>query len=443
MQSAGGRRQEAESLRSEPRAPIPEPSSADVRRRSDCRLCGSRALERIISLAPTPPANEFVSDLDRGKSQDRFPLDVHLCAACGHVQLLDIVDPERLFRNYVYVSSTSPVFVDHFRRYAEAMLARTGMTPGSRVLEIGSNDGTLLRFFQQAGMRVLGIDPARRIAEEASWAGIETRPEFFDLALAQRLRAEGWEARLIAANNVFAHADDLHTITDGAAHLLAPDGLFVFEVSYLLDVVEKTLFDTIYHEHLSYHTVKPLVGFFQRHGMELVDAVQVDSHGGSLRGIAKRRGGPAAGGTQPSVDRLIAEEARLGLHGPEAYQRFFARIQERKRELSVLLARLKADGKRIVGFGAPAKATTLMFHFGLGPDTLEYIIDDSPLKQGLYTPGHHIPVVPSSWLADPARRPDAALILAWNFAEPIMSKHQAFREGGGKFIVPLPTVEVR
>ena len=415
-------------------------SSADVRRRSDCRLCGSRQLTKVISLSPTPPANEFVSDLDRGKPQDHFPLDVHLCAACGHVQLLDIVDPERLFRHYVYVSSTSPVFVDHFRRYAEAMLARTGMPPGSRVLEIGSNDGTLLRFFQQAGMRVLGIDPARRIAEQATRAGIETRPEFFDRPLAERLRAEGWEARLIAANNVFAHADDLHTIADGVAHLLAPEGLFVFEVSYLLDVVEQTLFDTIYHEHLSYHTVKPLVGFFRRHGMELVDAVRVDSHGGSLRGIAKRRGGRWP--VQPSVDRLIAEETRLGLHAPEAYQRFFDQIEARKRELSVLLARLKAEGKRIIGFGAPAKATTLMCHFGLGADALDYIIDDSPLKQGLYTPGHHIPVVPSSWLADPARRPDVALILAWNFAGPIMRKHQAFREGGGTFIVPLPTVEV-
>ena len=404
-------------------------------------MCGSRQLARVFSLAPTPPANEFVSADERGAPQDRFPLDVHLCAACGHVQLLDIVDPERLFRNYVYVSATSPVFVDHFRQYAEAMLAMTGMPAGSRVVEIGSNDGTLLRFFQEAGMRVLGIDPARRIAEEATKAGIPTLPEFFDLALAKRLRAQGGEAGLIAANNVFAHADDLHTIAEGAALLLAPDGLFVFEVSYLLDVFEKTLFDTIYHEHLSYHTVKPLVGFFQRRGMELVDAVRVDSHGGSLRGIVKRRGGRWP--VQPSVDRLISEEARLGLHGLEAYQRFFARIEERKRELTALLARLKAEGRRIAGFGAPAKATTLMFHFGLGADTLEYVIDDSPLKQGLYTPGHHVPVVPSSYLYDAAHRPDAVLILAWNFADPIIKKHQAFREAGGKFIVPLPVVEVR
>ena len=394
-----------------------------------------------MSLGATPLANAFVSAEERDTPQERFPLDLFLCAGCSHAQLLDIVDPERLFRHYVYVSSTSPVFVEHFRRYADVMLRLTGMRPGSRVVEIGSNDGTLLRFFKEAGMQVLGVDPARAIAADATQAGIETLPEFFTLALARRLRAERGEATLIAANNVFAHADDLHAITDGAAHLLGPDGLFVFEVSYLLDVFEKTLFDTIYHEHLSYHTVKPLVGFFERHGMELIDAVRVDSHGGSLRGIAKLKGG--ARPRLPGVEQLIAEETQLGLDGPEAYQAFFNNIQSRKAELTRVLKALREKGHRIAGFGAPAKATTLMFHFGLGPETLEYLIDDSPLKQGLYSPGHHLPVVPSSLLYDASHRPDDVLLLAWNFAEPIMKKHRAFLDAGGRFIIPLPHVEVR
>jgi len=412
-----------------------------MRTRHDCRLCGSRELPKVLSLGSTPLANEFVSADQVGKPQDRFPLEVHLCTACGHVQLLDIVDPERLFGNYVYVSSTSPVFVEHFRRYAHAMLHLTGMPKGSQVIEIGSNDGTLLRFFQEGGMRVLGIDPARTIAAATTQQGIETIPEFFDLKLAQHLRAEGWEASVISANNVFAHADDLHTIVDGVAHLLHPEGLFVFEVSYLLDVVEKTLFDTIYHEHVSYHTVKPLIGLFRRHGMELIDVIRVDTHGGSLRGIAKRRGGRFA--KQPSVDQFIALEEASGLEDPQTFQRFFARIQDLKMRLMELLHRLKTEGKNIVGFGAPAKATTLMFHFGIGPDLLEYIIDDSPWKQGLYTPGHHLPVVPSTALDDPTHRPDYALILAWNFAEAIIAKHKAFRDKGGQFIVPLPQVEIR
>ena len=419
----------------------PSAASGALRHRTDCRLCGSRELARVMSLGTTPLANAFVTAQERGAAQERFPLDVWLCRGCGHAQLLDIVDPELLFRDYVYVSSTSPVFVDHFRRYAEAMLAATGMRPGSRVVEIGSNDGTLLRFFKDAGMQVLGVDPARAIAAEATTQGIETLPEFFTPALAARLRAERGEVGLVAANNVFAHADDLHAIADGVQRLLRPDGLFVFEVSYLLDVFEKTLFDTIYHEHLSYHAVKPLVGFFERHGMELIDAVRVDSHGGSLRGIAKLKGGPLP--PQPGVERLIAEESRLGLHRPEAFKTFFADIQRRKAELTQVLAELMARGQRIAGFGAPAKATTLMFHFGLGPETLDYLVDDSPLKQGRFTPGHHLPVVPSSWLYDASHRPDALLMLAWNFAEPVMKKHQAFHDAGGRFISPLPHVEVR
>lgn len=437
LQAASSKLQATDNLR--PAACGLQPAAAALRRRSDCRLCGSRDLQRVLSLEATPPANEFVTAEQRGRPQERFPLDVHLCNACGHVQLLDVVDPQRLFGNYVYVSSTSPVFVEHFRRYAQAMLELTRMPSGSAVVEIGSNDGTLLRFFKDAGMRVLGIDPARQIAAAATQQGIETLPEFFTLKLARTLRARSWEAALVAANNVFAHADDLHAIVEGVAHLLRPDGVFVFEVSYLLDVFEKTLFDTIYHEHLSYHTVKPLIGLFERHGMELVDAIRVDAHGGSLRGIAQRKGGVLP--RHPRVEACIALEAQLGLHGPEAYRMFAQRIQARKAELTAVLRDLKTKGKRIAGFGAPAKATTLMFHFGLGADVLDYVIDDSPLKQGLYTPGHHIPVVPSSYLYDSARRPDGALILAWNFAESIMKKHQPFRDAGGHFIVPLPTVE--
>ncbi len=412
-----------------------------MRTRTDCRLCGSHQLTQVLSLGSTPLANEFVDVAQVGKPQDRFPLNVHLCGSCGHAQLPDVVDPQRLFRNYVYVSGTSPVFVEHFRRYAAEMLRLTGMAPGSCVIEVGSNDGTLLRFFKEAGMRVLGIDPAQVIAAEATRQGIDTLPEFFDLALAQRLRREGWEASLMAANNVFAHADDLHGMVEGVAHLLHRDGLFVFEVSYLVDVVEKGLFDTIYHEHLSYHAVKPLTKLFQRHGMELIDAIRVDSHGGSLRGIAKRKGGKWP--RQPHVDQLVKLETSMGLFTPSAYHAFFEHIQQRKEDVMTLLRRLKQEGKRLAGFGAPAKATTLMCHFGLGPEVIEYLIDDSPWKQGLYSPGYHLPVVASTALYDPVRRPDDAVILAWNFSDSIIAKHQAFRDRGGHFIVPLPQLEIR
>lgn len=414
--------------------------SLSVRAREDCRLCASRRLERVLSLGSTPLANAFVAEADRTAPQPRFPLDLWLCRACGHLQLRDVVDPELLFRNYVYVSGTSPVFVEHFRRYAEAMLAFTRMPPGSAVVEIGSNDGTLLRCFQQAGMRVLGIDPARAIAQQAAAQGLPTRPEFFTPELARALKQEGWEAALIAANNVFAHADDLGGIADGVAHLLAPSGVFVFEVSYLVDVLDHLLFDTIYHEHLSYHTVTPLQAFFRRHGLELVDAVRVEPHGGSLRGIAQRAGGPWP--VSPRVQERVALERERGTADPAAYQAFQARIAGLKAQLLELLRRRKKRGRRIVGFGAPAKATTLMFHFDIGPELMDYVVDDSPWKQGLYSPGHHLPVKPTSALYDPALRPDDALILAWNFAPSILAKHRKFLEAGGEFIVPLPKLEV-
>ncbi len=386
-------------------------------------------------------ANAFVSESEKGTPQPVFPLDLHLCLQCGHLQLLEVVAPEILFRDYVYVSGTSPVFIQHFREYAEQAIRIAGLQPGDSVIDIGSNDGTLLRFFQEKGMRVLGIDPARKIAGEAARKGIPTLQEFFTPALAERLRREGWQPAVITANNVFAHADDLTGIAEGVRRLLRTDGAFLFEVSYLLDVFQKGLFDMIYHEHLSYHAVKPLVLFFQRNGLRLTDVFRVESHGGSLRGVVRTEASGSA--VQPSVRQRIAEEETAGLFRPEAYQEFSRKISERGEALKRLLLKLKGEGKRIVGFGAPAKATTFLYHFGLDPDLLEAIIDDSPWKQGLYSPGPHIPVVPAGGLADPAQKPDYCLILAWNFADSIIRKHEAFRKGGGHFIVPLPELEIR
>lgn len=409
-----------------------------VSRRADCRLCGGRDLELVLELAPTPPANAFVSPKDAATPQERFPLDVHFCRKCGHVQLLDVVDPALLFEDYVYVSGTSPVFVKHFDDYAHDVIAKFAPKPGSLVVDVGSNDGTLLAAFKKRGFKVLGVDPAKAIAAEATKKGIETLAAFFTPELAKKLRAGRGPAAVVTANNVFAHADDLRGIAEGVRALLAEDGVFVFEVSYLLDVFEKTLFDTIYHEHLAYHSVGPLEKFFASVGLELIEAERVGSHGGSLRGTVQREGGPRKKGA--SVARRLEEERKAGLDKPETLKAFARQIDARKKELTQLLAKLKKEGKRVAGFGAPAKATTLMHHFGLSADALEFVVDDSPLKQGLLTPGLHVPVVASAELY--ARKPDYVLILAWNFAEPIIAKHAKFREQGGRFIVPLPKVEV-
>jgi SAM-dependent methyltransferase len=391
-----------------------------------------------LQLEPTPPANAFVPESALQQEQERFPLDVFFCKQCAHVQLLDVVDPHVLFEDYVYVSGTSPVFVEHFGMYAQDVIRAYQPPRGALVVDIGSNDGTLLRCFKDAGYAPLGIDPAREIARRATAAGIETWAEFFSDDLADSIRRERGQAAVITANNVFAHVDDLARFLEGIRALLAPSGVFVFEVSYLADVVQKTLFDTIYHEHLSYHSVRPLIPFLKAHDFELIETKRVASHGGSFRAVAQRRDGPYA--VTASVADAIALETRLGLDRVKTFHAFAGSIAALKTELRSLLRRFKQDGKKIVGFGAPAKATTLMYHFGIGPDVVDFIIDDSPLKQGLYTPGMHIPILSPESIYQ--RRPDYLLILAWNFAASIMEKHAAFGEEGGRFIVPLPRVEV-
>ena len=410
-----------------------------MRRRDDCRLCASKNLNLVFSLTPTPPANAFVPASDIKETQATFPLDLYFCRACAHLQLLDIVDPSTLFENYVYVSGTSPVFVSHFKAYAEDLLCRFELKPGALIIDIGSNDGTLLRFFKDARMRTLGVDPAKNIAAAANKAGIETLAGFFTPDLSRQIKRRHGEAAAVTANNVFAHADDLKGIALGVRELLAPDGVFVFEVSYLADVISKTLFDTIYHEHLAYHSVKPLQAFFKAAGLDLIEAVAVDSHGGSLRAMAQKAGGPRKAGK--SVSELIRREEQMGLDKPETFKKFAQDIDARKNELLKLLRGLKSSGKHIAGFGAPAKATTLMHHFGLGRDLVDFIVDDSPLKQGLFTPGHHIPVLSSQAIAE--RKPDVLLILAWNFASSIIEKNKAFAQAGGRFVIPLPKVELR
>jgi SAM-dependent methyltransferase len=414
-------------------------SEVPVQVKETCRLCQSKALQFLFALAATPPANEFLREIPADGRQDHFPLDVYQCQDCGHVQLVHCVDPERLFRDYVYVSGTSPVFVKHFEDYAAEVIRYVPLSAGDRVLDCGSNDGTLLSFFKKAGMSVLGIDPARKIAEEATARGIPTWPEFFDSTLAKRIRTEFGAVKVVTANNMFAHADGLPDILDGMANLLDPNGIFVFEVSYLLDVIERNLFDTIYHEHLSYHSVKPLVSFMQRHGLELVRVQRVDSHGGSIRCYAAPAGSRAI---DPSVGELIAREEKAGLYKTATYTAYLDRINGLGAELRGLIAKLRQGGAKVAGFGAPAKATTLMYQFGLTAKDLDFIIDDSPLKQGLHSPGVFVPVVDSSVLTDAARRPDYLVILAWNFAQPIIKKHGPYRAAGGKFIVPIPQVQM-
>lgn len=399
-----------------------------------CRLCDQGSLVRVVELTPTPPGNHFVSAAERALPQQSYPLELYFCSDCAHVQLGHVVDPEILYRrNYSYVSGTSRVFVEHLRQYAAHMCEAFEFEKGGLIADIGSNDGTALGFFKEAGFRVLGVDPATEIVQIARQRGIDTECEFFSAAVARSLREKHGRARLITSHNACAHIDGLRDVIDGVVDWLADDGMFVMEVGYLLDVYENAWFDTIYHEHLDYHSVTPLVPFFAARGLEVIDVQRVSPQGGSIRVITQKQGGRYD--VKDSVAALVELEHQVGLDRAETFVAFNDSINEVKKRLRSLVSGLKSDGKSIAGYGAPTKATTLLTHFDLG-EVLDFLIDDNPLKQGLFSPGHHIPVLGADEMY--TRRPDYVLVLAWNFADSIMAQHRRYSDEGGRFILPMP-----
>jgi SAM-dependent methyltransferase len=409
-----------------------------LRRRTTCRLCGSRILDRILSLVPTPLANAFVAAPERNDPQDRFPLDVFLCRDCGHVQLLDVVDPLRLFQRRRSPIQGLPLSVAYFEAYAGELMQRFRLAQDALIVEIGSNDGTMLRCLEDAGMRPQGVEPAVDLARDAIARGVPTFPGFFSPAIASRIEEERGRAAMVIAHSVFAHADDLNGLLEGVHQLLARDGIFVFEVDYLLDVVERRTIDTIRHENLDYHSVVPLVRFLHASDMELIGVKHVGGLAGRLRGYAQRLGGPHA--ADDSVAALCEKENRAALTEPTTFHKLAERIAALRDELTQMLAAVREQGGRVAGFGAPAKATTLLHQLGLGPEIIEFIVDDSPWKQGLYTPGLLIPVLPPEALYE--RRPDVVVVLSWDYAEDIVARHRAFRSDGGRFVIPLPEITV-
>lgn len=404
---------------------------------TSCRLCDSPNLRQFLDLGDQPPANAFIADRDID-SEERFPLRVAVCTECGFVQLMHVVDPDILFRKYVYLSSTSPLFVKHFEEYAANVAEVLGGVKGKLAVDIGSNDGILLRPLRNLGANVLGVDPAVDIARKATEEGIETWPEYFGEEMGERIRGERGPASSITANNVFAHIHDLKNVLRGVAELLADDGIFVIEAPDLIVLLRDKLFDTVYHEHLSYISVRPLLPFFRRHGLRIFDVKDVTSHGGSLRIFVCRENGPYS--ETERLKKRIKKEEDMRIQDPLTFTQFAKEVNQIKVRLDDLLSGLRKEGKRIAGYGAPAKGNTLLNYFSIGPETLEYIVDDNPLKQGTLTPGMHIPVVSSDELHK--RVPDYLLILAWNYAEAIMKKNESLAARGGRFIIPLPQPRV-
>jgi len=385
-------------------------------------------------MARSAIGNDYLRDR---RPQEEFALSLHLCGNCGNVQIEDVVNPDLLFRSYTYATTSSLGLIEHFRNYAAEMAAQTGLTSGSLVVDIGSNDGSLLKAFRESGHRVVGVDPAVEIAARASADDVPTIPEYFTSVIAGEIRSTHGPATLVTANNVFAHSDQLPAMAEAVRALLAPDGLFTFEVSYLLDIVQKMLFDTVYHEHIYYHSVRSLASFFLRNGLELIGIERIATKGGSLRGTVQLAGGRRR--ASPAIHRMIELEHLLRLHSPDTFRILARRMDFAREEFLGVIDRARAAGKIVAGYGASPTVTTLVNQFTIG-SRLDFIVDDNPIKQNTFSPGHQVPVYSSDAIYE--READVVALLAWNYASPIITRHQKFIENGGHFAIPLPQLRL-
>ena len=402
-----------------------------------CRSCGEAKGSLVVDLGLQPLANNLLRKEDLGTSEPKFPLRVAVCETCWLMQILDTVPPVDLFSEYLYFSSFSQSMLSHAKAAASRYVSEFGLDRSSLVVEVASNDGYLLRNFVEAGVPCLGIEPAANIAKVAREKGIETLVEFFGPELAKRLAGEKKQADLILGNNVFAHVPEPNAFAEGIKILLKSQGCAVLEFPYGADFVEHNEFDTVYHEHVFYFTLTPLISLFTRHGLEVWRVERIPIHGGSLRLFVAHKGARAV---EESVQRLLAEEKIKGISSSTYYEKFAKNVARLKDDLRSLIQRLKSEGKRVAAYGASAKGSTLLNYYGIGANSLEFVADRSTYKQGRFTPGMHIPIVAAEALLE--RMPDYTLLLTWNFADEILAQQKAYRERGGKFIIPIPEVRI-
>lgn len=403
---------------------------------TNCRICSSPDLSNVLDLGEMPLANEF---LDSPTEEEKeYPLRVVWCQNCGLMQIDEVVPPEELFSEYVYVSGTSERLQNHFNNLVSEIDELYSTLNGRKVLDIGSNDGTLLKGFENHDYDVIGVEPASNIAEIARENGVETINEFFNEEVAFRIQKNYGRRDVITATNVFAHTHNVHSFLKGVSKLLADDGIFVIEVPYLVDLLENVEFDTIYHEHLSYFAVRPLKTLLEKHGFKILNIKRIDIHGGSIRLYSTKDS--SWQNANSSAKKLIRIEMEKGLDELATYKSFAHRVERLKTSLLDLLSKLKGSGHTIAGYGAAAKGNTLLNYYSIGQEMLEYIADQNTLKQGLYTPGTHVKVVSPNRIYQDT--PDEIVILAWNFAEEIMKQQSDFKEMGGRFVLPVPEVRV-
>lgn len=411
---------------------------SDKFRAQRCRICDSEKLYQFLDLGSMPIPNGFLRKEDLGKEEPKYALGTSVCESCWLVQLTHVVPAELMFSNYLYIPSTSTTMLAHFEAMASDLITRHKLTENDLVMDIGSNDGTLLSFFRQKGLPVLGVDPAANLAHLARMKGVDTVSELFTPEVAVKLSKKGIRPKLINATNVVAHMQDLHGLCEGVKTLLDDNGVFVIEFPYLLDLLEKNEFDTIYHEHLSYFALQPLLRLFEKHDLRIFDARKMSVHGGSMRiSVAKKNS------SQQDTAELKASleyELRSKINSRSLYDEFAQRVYSNTKQLLECLKAFKAEGKRVIGYGASAKGNVLLNFCNISSDLVEYVVDSIPYKQWRYTPGTHIPVYPEQKLEED--RPDYVLLLAWNFKDEILKKQASFIARGGRFIVAVPEVKI-
>ena len=404
-----------------------------------CRYCKSSLAEPFLDLGTMALANSFITPEEVKKKEFTCPLRLTWCSVCKLVQLSHVVPPERMFSNYLYVSSTTQTFRKHFADYAKAAKARLLKKKGPWLaVDIGSNDGLLLSCYQNEGMKAVGIEPAKNLSEEANQKGFQTLNDYFSETVVREILETAGPADIISGNNVFAHIDDIHDVCRNVNRLLDKQGIFIIEFPYLVTMVENMLFDMIYHEHLSYIAVGPLQSLLRQFDLEIFAIEEVASHGGSLRVFIQKKN--AGHSLSQEVGRFLKQEEAKGYGSFAVYQEFAKRVYQVKEKLVRFVDEIKATGKTVSGYGAPAKGNTLINFCGFRPSQIDYMVDDNPLKQNLLTPGAHLPVVSSQHLNE--HPTDYVLIFAWNFAAEIIKKLELLKQKGAKFIVPLPEPKI-
>jgi hypothetical protein len=412
----------------------PIPSAA-----SKCRHCGSKLTLTLVNLGLSPVANDYVDPADCVKAEPFYPLEALVCRNCRLVQICDMLAPGDLFRaDYAYFSSHSSSWLNHAQTYVEDMAPRFGLTAASRHVEIASNDGYLLQYSMAKGIQCLGIEPCESVALAGRGKGIDTRIEFFSRDYARKLVAEGWTADLITGNNVLGHVPDINDFVSGVKILLAPEGIATFEVQHLLKLMQRHQFDTIYHEHFSYLSLVAAQRIFTKAGLRVCDIESFETHGGSIRFFVchAKSDHPQS----PRVAQLLADELAYGLDDDAAYVAWNEAVKATKRDLLQLLIDVKREGKKVVGYGAPAKAVTLLNYCGIGADFLDFTVDRAPSKQGHYLPGVRVPILAPEAIFE--AKPDFVLILPWNLKGEIKTETKEIKSWGGRYIVPVPKATI-